>query len=212
MKTILLFFILFSSIVYSDPFTLNKNDEKVIKNHFYHSQIVARYKQFNNFIKTTKKYNEIKKLNRVNSFINRILPEHDAVAQNNEDHWSTPKEFLINGRGDCEEYAITKYFTLTKLGIQKQKLYLAIVKVQRAKGMHMVLLYFKTPNSIPLVLDNLSWRVLHLNKRKDLKVKVLFNEVNNYTLKNNLLDKKVNIEWGKLNRWEDILNRINLGK
>ncbi len=212
MKLIFIFIILFSSVNALDPFKLNKDDIKVIDKKYFKSQIKVRYKRFYKFIQEAHQFNTTNKLIRVNSFINRILPKHDATDKKTIDYWSTPKEFLIDGRGDCEEYAITKYFTLIKLGIQKEKLYLAIVKVKRTPTMHLVLLYFDTPKSIPLVLDNLSWKVLDLNRRKDLTVKVIFNELNNYILKNNYLDKKVNIDWGELNKWKDILKRINLGK
>lgn len=212
MKLILIPIILFSSLFAVDPFKLDKEDIKVINKKYLKKQIKVRYKRFYMFLKVAKEFDTIKKLNRVNSFINKILPQHDTQLQNALDHWATPKEFLIDGRGDCEEYAMTKYFTLVKLGMEKKKFYLAIVKVKGTATMHLVLLYFKTPKSIPLVLDNLSWKVLDLNRRKDLTVKVVFNEFDSYVLKDNYLDKKVNIQWGELNKWEDILKRINLGK
>lgn len=212
MKLILIPIILFSSLFAVDPFKLTKDDIKVINTKYFKKQIKVRYKRFYKFLKEAQEFDTIKKLNRVNSFINKILPQHDSQSQNALDYWSTPKEFLIDGRGDCEEYAMTKYFTLVKLDMEKEKFYLAIVKVKGTPTMHLVLLYFETPKSIPLVLDNLSWKVLDLNKRKDLTVQVVFNEFNSYILKNNYLDKKVNINWGELNKWEDILKRINLGK
>jgi predicted transglutaminase-like cysteine proteinase len=50
------------------------------------------------------------------------------VINQQEDYWSTPREFLISGRGDCEDYAIIKYFTLIKLGFDERKLFLTSVK------------------------------------------------------------------------------------
>jgi amino acid transporter len=43
-----------------------------------------------------------------------------------DDYWMTPKEFFIKGFGDCEDYAIAKYFTLLELGVKKESLYLAV--------------------------------------------------------------------------------------
>jgi predicted transglutaminase-like cysteine proteinase len=208
MKLILLYFTIFTSLLFSNPFKLNKNDLQTIRNSYNNKQIIVRYKRFNQFLKEAKSYNELKKITRTNSYINKILPGSDKAIQQQTDHWSTPKEFLLKGRGDCEDYAITKYFTLKKLGVDPKKLYLAIVKVKGSKTMHMVLLYFKTKKSIPLVLDNLSWKTIGLHKRKDLKVKVIFNEKDAHLINNNKMGRKVKINWGKTNRWINLLDRI----
>ncbi len=204
--------VLLTSFVLANPFALTKQDRETIHNSYDNKKIIVRYERFNKFLKDATQFDTIKKLNRVNSFINKILPASDKKAQNTIEHWSTPKEFLINGKGDCEDYAITKYFTLLQLGIKKEKLYLAIVKVRGKKTMHMVLLYFQTPKSTPLILDNLSWRVLPLNKRKTLKVRVIFNEIDAHLLEHNKLAKRVNIDWGEFNRWEDILDKVRKNK
>lgn len=208
MKTILLYCILFSSLLFGDVFTLTKKDKQTINKAYENNKIKVRLQRFEDFLTEAKKFSEYKKLYRTNSYINRILPGYDKVVQNTPDYWSTPKQFLIQGKGDCEDYAITKYFALNKLGISKKKLYMAIVKVKTRRTLHMVTLYFKTPNSIPLVLDNLSWKVLPLDKRKDLEVKVIFNENDSYILKNHKKHKKVKINWGKSNKWENLLYRI----
>jgi predicted transglutaminase-like cysteine proteinase len=208
MKLILLYFTIFTSLLLANPFKLNKNDLQTIRKSYDSKKIIVRYKRFNQFLKEAKSYNELKKITRTNSYINKILPGIDKVVQQQTDHWSTPKEFLIKGKGDCEDYAISKYFTLKQLGVDPKKLYLAIVKVKGSKTMHMVLLYFETKRSIPLVLDNLSWRTLGLNKRKDLKVKVIFNEKDAHLIYNNKIGRKVKINWGKPNRWYNLLNRI----
>lgn len=41
--------------------------------------------------------------------------KHSKDRQTN--NWKTPKEFLIDGEGVCEDFAIAKYFTLLELGI-----------------------------------------------------------------------------------------------
>ncbi len=208
MKMILLYWGLLSTIAFSNVFELTNKDLKTIENAYEKEKIETRYQRFQLFLDEVKQYNTIKKLNRVNSYINRILPGYDRIVQNMTDYWSTPKQFLIEGKGDCEDYAITKYFTLKQIGMSSDKLYMAIVQVKHNTTMHMVMLYFETPQSIPLVLDNLSWKVLPLNKRKDLKVKVIFNEQDSYLLKNHKKYKKVNIDWGKKNRWKELLQRI----
>ena len=115
-------------------------------------------------------------LNRVNTYLNGYLPEYDTIINKNEDYWSTPKEFLAVGYGDCEEYAIAKYFVLRELGFDTKRLCLGIVRDRYSGGYHMVLLYFKEAGRSPLVLDNLSFRILPLSERSDLMQQYCFNE------------------------------------
>ena len=50
---------------------------------------------------------------------------------------------------------------------------------------HMVLSYFKTEGASPLILDNLSFRVLNLQKRNDLEVNMFVNGSGVYSLNEN---------------------------
>lgn len=212
MKTILLYCILCVQFAPANVFTLTQKDKQTINQAYENEKIKVRLQRFENFLQEAATFNTIKKLNRVNSFVNRILPGYDKIVQNTPDFWSTPKQFLIQGKGDCEDYAITKYFTLKQLHIDPKQLYLAIVKVKTQPTLHMVMLYFENNSSIPLVLDNLSWKVLPIDKRKDLDVQVIFNESDSYILKNHKKYKKVNINWGKSNKWENLLYRIYTNK
>ena len=130
-----------------------------------------------------------KQLQEVNFYLNGLLPQYDAITNNKEDVWATPKEFLTVGCGDCEDYAIIKYYSLIHLGFDEKKLFLTIVQDKYTSGYHMVLSYFHTPKSSPLVLDNLSFRILPLEKRVDLKPLLFFNSTGVYKLKNNELIK-----------------------
>jgi len=135
----------------------------------------------------------MRQLNSVNLYLNQLLPQYDAVIQKEEDYWATPKEFLITGYGDCEDYAIIKYFTLLKLGFDKEKLFLTIVFEQYRGGYHMVLSYFDSENSSPFILDNLSFKILDLQTRVDLKVDTFINHNGIFTIdKNNQLKKIAN--------------------
>jgi hypothetical protein len=59
----------------------------------------------------------------------------------------------------------------------------------------MILLYLDDKNSIPLVLDNLSSKVVKLTKRKKLIPKFAFNEINAYRLTHKGFTKKINLKW-----------------
>nr|WP_321268681.1 transglutaminase-like cysteine peptidase [uncultured Sulfurimonas sp.] len=131
-----------------------------------------------------------KQLLKVNFYLNQLLPQYDDIMQKQEDYWATPKEFLIAGFGDCEDYVIIKYFTLIKLGFDKKKLYLTTVEEKYIGGYHMVLSYFDEIGKAPLILDNLSFKILRLNIREDLKVDTFISENGVYKIdKNNKLIK-----------------------
>ncbi|XPV52922.1 MAG: hypothetical protein ACNI3H_11510 [Halarcobacter ebronensis] len=72
----------------------------------------------------------------------------------------------------------------------------------------MVLTYLENKNSMPLILDNLSFRVLPFIKRTDLTPKFIFNEKEAFILKNKKIHKKVKVDWGKEDKWKNLLNRI----
>ena len=55
-----------------------------------------------------------------------------------EDYWAIPREFLNNG-GDCEDYAITKFFSLRWLGLPTEDLRLVIVQDTNLRVPHAVL-------------------------------------------------------------------------
>ena len=142
---------------------------------------------------------------RVNAYLNQLLPQVDMLNQNKIDHWETPKEFLTCGYGDCEDYAIIKYFTLLKLGFSKDKLYITTVREEYSGGYHMVLSYFQKKGKAPLILDNLSFRVLDLTTREDLKVDIYMNEKGTYKItRNNKLIKTGNAH----KKFKELLQRI----
>ena len=145
---------------------IEKNSGKIAKN---------RVLDYQEKVSVFKTYNRTKQLNLVNRYLNQLQPQYDDVIRNQEDYWASPKEFLITGYGDCEDYVIIKYMTLLKLGFDKDKLYLTTVYEQYKGGYHMVLSYFIEKNESPLILDNLSFRVLNLNIREDIKADIFIN-------------------------------------
>ena len=80
---------------------------------------------------------------------------NDQALWEKKDYWATPIETLSIGGGDCEDYAIAKYFTLKQLGVDESKLRLTYVKAIELNQAHMVLTYFENKRAVPLVLDNL---------------------------------------------------------
>lgn len=214
MKYLIVFFFIYS-YAFSLPFTLNQEDVQTIKNAYQNKKITTRLLRYKEFLQKAEHYDLEKKLNRVNSYINRIRSKHDKLSNKNDgentigDYWMTPKEFFIAGSGDCEDYAIAKFFTLQYLGVDPKHLLLSVVKVKGSPSLHMVLLYLDNKDAMPLVLDNLSWKVLPLDKRGDLEPLFAFNETCSRGFKDKKIDKKIKIDWGKEDKWSNFLDKLH---
>ncbi len=114
----------------------------------------------------------------VNVFFNRrIVFAEDSDAWGQADHWASPLEALALGRGDCEDYAIAKYFSLVALGMPAARLRLVYVRAQLggASQPHMVLAFYSQPDSEPLILDNLISDMRPASRRPDLVPVFSFN-------------------------------------
>lgn len=92
------------------------------------------------------------------------------------DYWATPIESLASEGGDCEDYAIAKYFSLKSLGVPTQNLRITYVRALRWNEAHMVLAYYPTPDADPYILDNLNKRVSLASERTDLVPVYSFND------------------------------------
>lgn len=149
------------------------------------------------------------KLSKVNTYLNKLLPEYDAVRNNQEEYWGTPKEFLTMGTGDCEDYVAIKYYSLIDLGFDASTLFFAIVNDTYSGSYHMVLLYEKDPGAPPLVLDNLSFRILPLSVRTDLTLVDLFNDTGRFQYSKTY--EKIS-QKGNYKEFIDLQSRIHRGE
>ncbi len=143
------------------------------------------------------------KLKTVNKFFNQIFYETDIKNWKVKDYWATRMEFLGKAKGDCEDYAIAKYFTLKQLGIPEEKLFITYVKLIRLNQAHMVLTYFKQPKAVPYVLDNYNFKILLATKRTDLQPVYSFNGSSLFLAKQQGLGKalpqsKQHVRWSQL--------------
>lgn len=119
---------------------------------------------------------EATKLAQVNQFFNKEVPfVSDLKHWGQDDYWATPFESLVTHGGDCEDYVIAKYHALRELDVDMHKLRITYVKATRLNEAHMVLTYFPTKDSIPLVLDNLINQITTADKRPDLVPVYSFN-------------------------------------
>jgi predicted transglutaminase-like cysteine proteinase len=143
----------------------------------------------------------------VNQFFNRQFRfVDDSINWRQTDYWATPIEALVKGAGDCEDYAIAKYFTLRRLGVPSDKLRITYVKALRYNQAHMVLTYYTSPSAIPLVLDNLIGEIRPASQRKDLLPVYAFNAEGLY-LPGAAGGKRAS-DSKKLSRWQDLLKKM----
>lgn len=159
-------FLLFVSVLFAEPYVGTTLLEKVEKQ--YGEFAANRFRKLNEILEEAKGKNERKQLEIVNDFFNEVRYSPDEKTYHKKDYWATPWEFLARDRGDCEDYVIAKYFALKHLGIESEKLYFTYVRSRQFKEPHMVLTYFETPSSVPLVLDNTNYKILPANRRNDL--------------------------------------------
>jgi predicted transglutaminase-like cysteine proteinase len=116
-------------------------------------------------------------LQDANEAINdRIRGIHDRDLWGMEDYWATPAESIGNAGGDCEDYALAKYYLLKELGVPLERLRITYVRILNTGGAHMVLAYYATPDAEPLIMDNLDAFVQRASKRTDLDPVYGFND------------------------------------
>lgn len=182
-----------------------KEIEKVEKKHG--KAAAERLRQWQKLVNSLWQQPEMTQLKGVNDFFNQRIFTTDRRLWKQEDYWATPEEFLIKNAGDCEDFAIAKYFTLRKLGVPDKKLLLTYVKAIRLNQAHIVLTYFKTPRAIPLVLDNINPRILPATKRRDLVPIYTFNGSGLWTAKQRGRGKLLGHS-NRLKKWRHLLNRM----
>ena len=166
-----------------------------------------RVRDWKEVIADNKNSDTADQLYEVNRFFNRLEFVDDLKHWNKNDYWATPVEFLSTNGGDCEDFSIAKYFSLRAMGVPAVKLRLMYVKALRYNMAHMVLAYYETPKSIPLVLDNLNKDILPANKRRDLRPVYSFNGEGLWMAKEQGRGKQVQ-EGGNNDLWEDLNKRM----
>lgn len=144
-------------------------------------------------------------LNLVNEFFSKVTFLEDKVIWKQDDFWATPAELLAQDKGDAEDFAIAKYFTLLALWVDEKKLYFSYVTSTRLKKSHIVLTYFRSAKSEPLVLDSLTDRILKASARPDLIPIYSFNCSNIDSSSQRLQEKGLD---GSMHQWSQMLQRM----
>lgn len=199
---VLFFTVLFSKELYTNS---------IIK------KVNAKYGKFttNRFLLLKKKINSVKnksdmeKIKVVNDFFNKVKYTSDKKVWNKKDYWATPFEFLAKDKGDSEDFVFAKYFTLVnELNIDSKKLFFTYVKSKQKKVSYMVLTYYKTKKSIPIILDSINYKALPASKRQDIV------PIYSFSAKSAGLNKsqKSKFKASQSLKFRNLLRNINEGK
>ncbi len=154
---------------------------------------------------------EHQKLVSTNRFFNQLRFTTDKKLWGQSNYWATPVEFIGVNAGDCEDFALAKYFSLLAIGVADDKLRIVMVKSLTLNQYHMVVAYYATPTSEPLILDNIDGRIKKANDRKDLIPVYSFNGkqlwLNNVKKQGRVAGKP-----SRLKRWNDLNLRMGLNQ
>ncbi len=210
-------FIIILSILFLHQYLLSKELKNISLSNF--NKIVNKYGvkakkrtiKWDDVVESVRNKKILHKLKAVNDFFNNFKYITDIRLWKKKDYWASPYEFLGKGAGDCEDYAIAKYFALRTLGIPDEKLKITYVKLkQKSKKYdesHMVLNYYHKKNSTPIILDNVIKSLKLATKRKDLKPIYSFNASGLWKAQNKTKDLKRKGD-NNLKQWQQMMSKI----
>ena len=203
----LFFFAILCSAFTKENFRLNQ--ELLVKvEQKYGKAAVDRLMQWEELIRIGKRLTDLQKLERTNRFFNRMAFANDVDLWGVRDYWATPVQFICKNAGDCEDFAIAKYFTLKAMGVSENKLNITYVKAVRYNMPHMVVTYYGKPGSEPMILDNLIDTVELASKRTDLVPVFTFNGTGLW-LAHQRGQGKLAGSSSRITPWNDLLKRIS---
>ena len=178
----------------------------------YGEDAYQNFLALNQLITQLKSASELEKLRQINNFFKqKIIYSEDIDLLGQTDYWATPLESLGRAAGDCEDYAIAKYTFLKILNVPNDRLRLTYVRAELATQdrpvvrAHMVLSYYSTPQSEPLILDSIVPDIVSASSRKDLTPIFSFNDKGLWIGSST---KPKGDASSHLSRWRDVLARM----
>lgn len=173
---------------------------------------VTRLLAWEELIRQDKSPTDREKLEKTNHFFNsRVRFVSDIDLWGVQDYWATPYEFLCKNAGDCEDFAIAKYFSLKAMAMEEEKLYIMYVKALQYGIAHMVLTYHSKPGAEPLILDNLIDSINPASKRTDLLPIFGFNGKGLWMAKQRAQGKLTSGS-ERIKPWQNLLKRMSDNK
>ncbi|MES2579772.1 MAG: transglutaminase-like cysteine peptidase [Pseudomonadota bacterium] len=185
---------------------------KNLANQRYGQEAQQNVQELNLLIQNSQTASDAEKLKKINDFFNHKIRFMDDVELWGEtDYWATPLESIGRQAGDCEDFTIAKYVFLKALNVDNNRMRLTYVRAyilndgRHTTVAHMVLSYYQTPQSEPLILDNLIPEIMPASSRKDLSPIFSFNDKGLWVGSNS--NPRTESQ-SSLSRWRDVLSRI----
>ena len=98
-------------------------------------------KRWAGLIENLRAENKLRQIITVNKWFNRLPYKYDEYAYDQLDYWADTRE-LLTTRGDCEDYALSKYYTLRQLGFSQDELKIMVVYDKDNFTNHAVLMVY----------------------------------------------------------------------
>lgn len=174
-------------------------------------QAAARLEEWRDLVKSLAGATEGERLSRVNRFFNALPNVDDQALWGRRDYWATPVELLVRNGGDCEDFALAKYFSLKAAGVSTAKLRVTYARAWLARQgrmeSHMVLAYYPAPDADPLILDNLVAAIVPAAQRTDLSPTMSFNAEGLWSARQRGQSGRIG-ETASIRHWNDLLERM----
>lgn len=108
-------------------------------------------KEWISFLNSIRGKSRSEQISAVNSYMNKWEYVTDLVNWGIDDYWETPLEFFRKS-GDCEDYAIAKFFSLRELGFRNEDMKIVVLMDKNLNILHSVLSLNHSGSN--LILDN----------------------------------------------------------
>lgn len=212
--TLIALFLTLMLLCFSGIYAANTDFNKlsILASQRYGPEAYKNIQELGQLVSELKSAPEAEKLKQINNFFNRKINfVDDTTLWGQADYWATPLESIGKQAGDCEDFSIAKYVFLKAVNVDNDKLRLTYVRAEmgnqdrRSVRAHMVLSYYQTPQSEPLILDNLTPDIMPASSRKDLTPIFSFNKKGLWVGSSS---KPQGEAQTNLSRWRDVLSRI----
>jgi len=133
-----------------------------------------RWKQFKKSVASLPRMQQLRK---INNYFNKWPYRLDQENWGKREYWASPPEF-VKKSGDCEDYAIAKYYALRELGVPANAMRIVAVKDNIRRLGHAILVVYH--NGDAWVLDNQTKLVLSHAKFTHYAPQFSVNETNRW--------------------------------
>jgi predicted transglutaminase-like cysteine proteinase len=108
-------------------------------------------REWKSFLDSLRGSSRLAQIETVNHYLNKRRYILDPRNYGVPDYWASPHQFLSRD-GDCEDYAIAKYFSLRSLGIKAENMRIVVLQDLNLQTAHAILVVYLDGRA--LVLDN----------------------------------------------------------